>query len=192
MNFLAHIFLSGDNDELMIGNFIADFVKGQKKNNFPPEITRGIELHRAIDDFTDHHPVTAESKRRLYPNHHKYSGVVVDLYYDHFLAKNFEKYSKTDLLNFSKYTYTTILKFENILPFEVRSFLPYMIERNWLVNYSTVEGIGRTLSGLGKRVSFENKMDEAVIDLKLNYSQFEDEFYHFFPELLNFAESKRR
>lgn len=191
MNFLAHIFLSGNNDELLIGNFIADFIKGRKKDDFPPEIKRGIELHRAIDDFTDHHPVTAESKKRLYSNHHKYSGVVVDLYYDHFLAKNFEEYSNVDLNNFSKDTYATILTFENFLPAEVKGFLPYMIETNWLVNYSTIEGISRTLTGLGKRVSFENRMDEAIIDLEQNYPLFEDEFRRFFPELINFAEFKR-
>lgn len=191
MNFLAHIYLSGNDNELMIGNFIADFVKGQKKNDFPPQITKGIELHRAIDDFTDHHPVTLESKKRLYPNHHKYSGVVVDLYYDHFLAKNFSEYSKISLVDFASHTYKNILAFKDVLPPRILEFLPFMIERNWLVNYATVEGIGRTLSGLGKMVSFENRMSEATIDLNRHYSIFEEEFNIFFPQLINFAAAKR-
>ena len=187
MNFLAHIYLSGNDEDLMIGNFIADYVKGQKKNDYPPKITRGIELHRAIDDFTDHHPITSKSKNRLYVNHHKYSGVVVDLYYDHFLAKNFSVYSPTPLTDFVANTYKTILSFKEILPLKVLDFLPYMIERNWLENYSTLEGIGRTLTGLGKRVSFENNMSGATSDLKMYYSDFEEEFSHFFPLLINFV-----
>ena len=191
MNFLAHIFLSGNNNELMIGNFIADYIKGQKKNDFPPQITKGIELHRAIDDFTDHHPVTLESKKRLYPNHHKYSGVVVDLYYDHFLAKNFTTYSKIPLDKFASTTYKIILSYNDVLPPKVKEFLPFMIERNWLLNYASVEGIGKTLTGLGKRVSFENRMNEATIDLNKYYYLFEEEFSIFFPQLINFAVMKR-
>lgn len=191
MNFLAHIYLSGNDNELMIGNFIADFIKGQKKEDFPPQIKKGIELHRAIDDFTDHHPVTSESKRRLYPNHHKYSGVVVDLYYDHFLAKNFSTYSTVSLEVFTFLTYEKILLYKTVLPPRVLEFLPFMIERNWLFNYATIEGIGRTLTGLGKRVSFENRMNEATIDLERHYSSFEEEFSVFFPQLINFAASRR-
>ena len=191
MNFLAHIFLSGNDNELMIGNFIADFIKGRNKNEFPPQITKGIELHRAIDDYTDHHPVTSESKKRLYPVHHKYSAVVVDLFYDHFLAKNFSDYSTVSLDAFASNTYKNITLFSDILPPRVLEFLPYMIERNWLVNYATVEGIGRTLSGLGQRVSFENRMNEATIDLEKHYSDFEEEFSIFFPQLINFVAMKR-
>ncbi len=191
MNFLAHIFLSGNDNELMIGNFIADFIKGQKKNEFPPQIVKGIELHRAIDDFTDHHPVTMQSKRRLYPSQHKYSGVVVDLYYDHFLAKHFSAYSKVSLIEFASFTYDIILLNKKILPPMVLNFLPYMIERNWLANYASFEGIDRTLIELGKRVSFENKMHEASVDLKKHYSNFEEEFFLFFPQLINFVASKR-
>jgi acyl carrier protein phosphodiesterase len=191
MNFLAHIYLSGNNNEIMIGNFIADFVKGQKKNDFPTQIRQGIELHRAIDDYTDHHPITGESRRRLYLNHSKYSGVVVDLYYDHFLAKNFLSYSNLPLKDFAALTYKTILSFEEFLPVQVREFLPYMIERNWLLNYATIEGIGRTLTGLGKRVSFPNRMDKATIDLEMYYSDFEREFNLFFPQLINFVDTRR-
>jgi acyl carrier protein phosphodiesterase len=191
MNFLAHLFLAGSDDELIIGNFIADFVKGNKKNNYPPRITHGIELHRAIDDFTDHHPVTHQSKQRMYSTHHKYSGAIVDIFYDHFLAKNFYAYSDIPLAVFADQSYKTIQKFSDILPPRVLEFLPYMIERNWLVNYATVEGIGRTLTGLGRRVSFPNRMSEATIDLTKHYSLFEEEFSVFFPQLITFAASKR-
>src|SRR6185295_1769118 len=140
----------------MIGNFIADFVKGNKKNDYPEGIRKGIELHRAIDDYTDHHAVTELSKQRLRPKYHKYSGVIVDLYYDHFLAKNFDEYSPVSLKEYSLNTYKILNDNYDLLPEGVHYFLPFMIERNWLLNYATTEGIGRALSGLSKRVSFEN------------------------------------
>lgn len=189
MNFLAHIYLSGDDKELMVGNFIADFVKGRKKFDYPDGIRRGIELHRQIDEYTDHHPITSLSKDRLRPKYSKYSGVIVDLYYDHFLACNFSRYSEQSLEEYSHQTYRTIKEYSEILPEGVNYFLPFMIERNWLLNYSTIEGIGRALTGLSKRVSFENKMDESVADLKEHYALFENEFNRFFPELITFAHS---
>jgi acyl carrier protein phosphodiesterase len=191
VNFLAHIFLSGDDEELMIGNFIADFVKGNKKNDFPERIRAGIELHREIDHYTDHHPVTSESKKRLYPRHHKYASVIVDLYYDHFLAKNFSIYNDQSLADFADDAYITVNRYKHLLPPGILVFLPHMIERNWLTNYATVEGIGRALAGLGQRVAFQNRMDEAGIDLQQYYPEFEDEFKRFFPQLITFALLKR-
>jgi acyl carrier protein phosphodiesterase len=187
LNFLAHVFLSGNDDEVMIGNFIADFVKGRKKDDYPPRIKSGIELHRAIDDFTDHHPLTSKSKDRLRHKYHKYSGVIVDIYYDHFLAKDFDKYSLVPLEEFSAKTYVTISAYTYLLPEKIKGFLPFMIERNWLLNYREIEGIGRTLSGLSRRVNFENRMDEAITELISDYNDFHDDFNGFFPELITFA-----
>lgn len=174
----------------MIGNFIADYVKGNKKNLYPERIRKGIELHRGIDDFTDHHPLTAISKERLRPKYGKYAGVIVDIYYDHFLASHFSDYSSMNLRSYSENTYRILKEHWDILPEGVQYFLPFMIERNWLLNYATLEGTGRTLTGLSRRVSFENKMDEAVYDLKRMYTDFENDFLGFFPELRKFAEDK--
>jgi acyl carrier protein phosphodiesterase len=189
MNYLAHIFLSGNDNQLMIGNFIADFVKGNKKNNYPDGIKAGIELHRSIDDFTDHHEITSISKSRLYSKQHKYAGPVVDVFYDHFLAKNFSKYSEIPLDEFTSNTYRILQSNLSILPMEVQQFLPYMIERNWLLNYATLDGIDRSLKGIGKRLSFQNNLNTAKEDLVENYSEFEKEFFLFFPQLINFAKS---
>ena len=190
VNFLAHIYLSGDNEELMVGNFIADFVKGKRKNDYPDRIRKGIELHRMIDDFTDHHSVTEQSKERLRPNYGKYSGIIVDLYYDHFLAANFEEYHNTSLAEFSQKTYSTLQRHWALLPEGVHYLLPFMVERNWLLNYATIEGIGRALSGLSIRVSFENKMGEAIHDLQEHYDAFESDFRLFFPLLENFVKTQ--
>ncbi len=175
----------------MIGNFIADFVKGNKKDNYPDGIRKGIELHRAIDDYTDHHQITEDSKARLRPKYRKYSGVIVDLYYDHFLARYFDHYSQIPLREFTQRTYAILIDNQDILPDKVKEFLPFMIERNWLFNYATIDGIGRTLSGLSKRVSFENKMDESVEDLQTDYAIYKNEFHRFFPQLITFAAGKK-
>lgn len=171
----------------MIGNFIADFVKGKKMFDYPDGIRKGIELHRKIDFFTDHHPVTSRSKDPLRKKYRHYSGVIVDLYYDHFLAKNFNSYSDTDLESYTLKTYQILTQRKGDLPEEVRHFLPFMIERNWLLNYASLEGLNRTLTGLSKRVNFENRMDEAIHDLKAGYPAFEADFREFFPELITFV-----
>jgi len=187
MNFLAHIYLSGDDNGIMIGNFIADFVKGNKKNEYPSKIRQGIELHRMIDDFTDHHPVTGRSKDRLRQKYAKYSGVITDLYYDHFLAANFPDYHQQSLQDFSHQTYAVLDQNKDLLQEKVQHFLPFMMERNWLLNYASLEGIGRTLSGLSRRVSFPNKMDESIEDLRRHYPDFEGDFREFFPSLIQFV-----
>ena len=190
LNFLAHLYLSGDDRGLLVGNFIADHVKGRRKDEYPDNIRKGIELHRAIDGFTDAHPIAGESRRRLYPTYGKYSGVIIDLYYDHFLAASFDAYSDRKLNEYAQWVYAVLQEEERWLPETVRQFLPFMIERNWLLNYSSVEGIGRTLAGLSKRVRFENRMDEAVHELRADYAAFQEEFGRFFPELITFATNR--
>jgi acyl carrier protein phosphodiesterase len=184
MNFLAHLYLSGDDPKIMAGNFIADFVKGRNAlSQFEPAIVRGIELHRSIDEFTDTHAIVSESKNRLRPKYRHYSGVIVDVFYDHFLARNWNLYHHDLLPDFADKSYSIIQSFDSILPEDVKYMLPYMIKGNWLVNYSKLEGINRALSGMSRRTPYESKMEESVADLELHYSEFEKEFKAFFPEL---------
>jgi acyl carrier protein phosphodiesterase len=184
MNFLAHILLSGNNEKVMLGNFIGDFVKGRNAlKSFESEIVKGIELHRSIDLFTDKHPVVSRSKDRLRSKYRHYSGVIVDVFYDHFLAKNWNQFHEEPLPDFVEKTYRTVERFESILPKEVKYMLPYMTKGNWLVNYSKVEGIHRALSGMARRTTYDSKMDEAMDDLLRNYDDFKKEFEEFFPAL---------
>lgn len=188
MNFLAHLYLSGDNHKIMLGNFIGDFVKGRNAmEQFDPEIVRGIQLHRAIDEFTDSHPVVAASKNRLRPKYRHYSGVIVDVFYDHFLARNWNLYHQELLPDFANKVYDIIQAHDNILPKEVKFMMPYMINGNWLVNYSNTEGIHRALSGMARRTPYESKMEQSVEDLKNNYAEFSQEFASFFPVLKQFV-----
>lgn len=184
MNFLAHLYLSGGNSKLMVGNFIGDFVKGKNAlKNFETGIANGIELHRAIDAFTDTHAIVTQSKNRLRPKYRHYSGVITDIFYDHFLARNWNFYHNETLSQFADHAYRTIQSFDEVLPLEVKRMLPYMIRGNWLVNYSKVEGIQRALSGMAGRTPYLSKMDEATDDLVRYYDAFKKEFDSFFPEL---------
>ena len=135
--------------------------------------------------------ITGRSKDCLRTKYPKYSGVIVDLYYDHFLAAGFSHYSQVSLQQFSEDNYRILKDNWNVLPPRVHYFLPFMMERNWLLNYATIEGIGNALRGLSKRVSFENKMDESVYDLQERYEEFEKDFSEFFPELVKFVQMKR-
>lgn len=188
MNFLAHLYLSGDNHKIMLGNFIGDFVKGRNAlEQFDPEIIRGIVLHRAIDEFTDSHPIVTVSKNRLRPKYRHYSGVIVDVFYDHFLARNWDTYHPELLPDFADKAYCVIQSHDPILPKEVKFMMPYMIKGNWLVNYARTEGIHRALSGMARRTPYESKMEQSVEDLKKNYAEFSQEFASFFPVLKKFV-----
>jgi len=188
MNFLAHAVLSGEQKKILVGNFVGDFIKGrQALMKYDPEIIRGVELHRAIDEFTDVHPIVHESKDRLRATYRHYAGVIVDVFYDHFLARNWSAYHTTRLEDFVADTYRTLKEFTNVLPASFRGMLPYMISGNWLVNYREVSGVHRTLSGMASRTPYESNMEHASKDLEKHYDAFKAEFERFFPELEKFA-----
>jgi acyl carrier protein phosphodiesterase len=187
MNYLAHLYLSNNNPNLMVGNFIADHVKGSAIESFSPEIIDGIKLHRMIDDFTDHHPVVELSKARLRPHFRKYATVIVDVFYDHYLAKNWSTYHHQSLMNFADDAYKLLNDHEPILPERTKYMLSYMVPQNWLYNYREVEGIERALKGLSRRTKFESGMENSPQYLVEHYADFEREFAQFFAELRLFV-----
>ncbi len=190
MNFLAHIYLSGNSDSLKIGNFIADSIRGKQYLNFPPEIQRGILLHRAIDSYTDFHPIFRQSKHRLVPNYNHYSGVIVDIFYDHFLAKNWNLYSAVPLEVYAQSFYKLLEQNFEILPLRIQNMIPIMAAENWLVKYSTVEGIQYILAQMDRRTDNQSKMQFAASDLKIAYIDFEEEFTLFFEEIRLYVTEK--
>ncbi len=183
MNFLAHLYLSGNDEQLMIGNFIADSVKGSKYKEYPEGIAKGIMLHRAIDFYSDNHPVFLKSVERLRPNYHKYAGVIVDIFYDHFLAKNWDLYSDIPLEKYAEKVHKLMLKNIVHLPARPLMFLNYAIKTNRLVTYGTLEGIEDVLHGMSRRMEFKSNMELAGKDLKEHYLLFETEFTEFFEEI---------
>ena len=190
MNFLAHIYLSGDDTEIKIGNFIADSVKGKQFIHYPKGIRKGIILHRAIDTFTDTHPTVRKSVRRLFPIYSHYSTVIIDILYDHFLAANWGDYSDIPLDVYVADFYKLLNQNIEILPLPIRQFLPVMIEQNWLLKYASIQGIGDILTQMNYRTGNKSRMNLAVKELEIYYSQFGEEFKSFFGDMENFANEK--
>lgn len=188
---MAHIYLSGTEEELIIGNFIADGIKGKKYLNYPPNIQRGILLHRAIDSFTDAHPTVRQSTARLHPKYSHYSGVIVDILYDHFLAKNWHDYHQQPLAAFVADFYTLLQAHTHHLPTRIQRMMPHMIANNWLLSYATIEGISTILAQMNVRTQRKSKMNFAVLELETYYTEFEAEFTSFFAELIEFSTEKR-
>lgn len=189
MNFLAHAHLSGDDKKILVGNFIGDFIKGrQALNQFEKQIIRGVELHRAIDEFTDNHPVVDQSKDRLRAAYRHYSGVIVDVFYDHYLATQWSQYHDQTLETFAANTYSTVESFSPVLPAAFNEMFPYMVSGNWLVSYRDITGVHRALSGMAQRSPYNSKMERASTDLRNHYDDFRLEFQKFFPQLKAFAE----
>src|SRR5579863_3534628 len=132
MNFLAHLYLAGNDEGLLVGNFIADAVKGDKYKTFPENILKGILMHREIDSFSDNNPVYLQSVHRLQPTYGKYSGVITDMFYDHFLAINWDTYSTISLKEFCMKTYETLSLYKGSMPEESEIILGYMTKHDWL------------------------------------------------------------
>jgi acyl carrier protein phosphodiesterase len=187
MNYLAHLYLSGNNHEIMIGNFIADHVKGKQIEFYDEEVVKGIKLHRMIDEFTDSHKVVEQSKIRLRSEFGKYSPVIVDVFYDHYLAVKWEQYHHEDLSVYANNFYSLLNDNHHRLPVRTQQMIQFMIPQNWLLNYKTIEGINKTLTGMSRRTKFESRMDEAALYLDRYYSEFEGEFDEYFGELRRYV-----
>jgi acyl carrier protein phosphodiesterase len=190
MNFLAHIYLSGDNDLLKIGNFMADSIHGNKFNNYPTEIRKGILLHRSIDSFTDMHPIYRKSKHRLHEKYGHYSGVIMDIFYDHFLASNWKSYSNENLDDYAQSFYKLLQNNYDLLTEKAQGMLPYMIGRNWLISYATLQGLEMILFQMDHRTKNRVAMHESIVELKQFYLEFEQEFTLFFEELRQHCQEK--
>ena len=191
MNFLAHAYLSFDNPDLMVGNFIADFVKGNNHLLHPEPIKNGILLHRDIDQFTDLHQQVRISKRRLYQHYSHYAGVIVDMYFDHFLAANFYKFSNSSLEGFTQYVYQTVRQY-HALPEKAEKMLHYMSRGNWLLSYAKIKGIERALQGISQRTRFNSGLEQAGQTLRIDYRSFHEDFMIFFPDVVSYAKQQIR
>jgi acyl carrier protein phosphodiesterase len=187
LNYLAHLFLAGSDPEIILGNFIADHVKGSDILNYSETIKMGISMHRAIDNFTDQHPVVKQSIARLRADFHKYAGVIVDMYYDHFLSALWDEYSSIDLPLFTKTRFDILNTFHAILPERSARLLFYMEKQNWLLSYGSFEGIQQAFNGMSRRTTFESHMENSVVNLKAGYVEFGHEFRRFFPDLQLFV-----
>lgn len=186
MNFLAHLFLSGNDEEIMVGNILADRMRGRRADEFSPNIQKGIQLHRIIDDFTDRHPMVEKSKQRLRKEFGHYAPVITDVYYDHFLAANWNEYSDVPLNDFAHEGYYALKKYRHLFGGGFQIALVYMRFRNLLVSYATFKGVRFALDRMSGRAKNASNLADAVGELKKNYLHYQQEFKIFFPELVNY------
>jgi acyl carrier protein phosphodiesterase len=184
MNYLAHSFLSNNEPGLMVGNFIADHIHGNQFKDFPPEIIEGVKLHRKIDSFTDSHIKFQESKRLFYNGFEKYSGILIDIYFDHLLAVNFEAYSKLNLEDYCKNTYEIYNRHLDFLPKSSAGFLEYVLKNNIYLAYSNIDGIERVLYHLSQRINHGIWLNESVDLFKKNEKQLKENFDLFFQDAI--------
>ena len=190
MNYLAHAYLSYNEPLILVGNMISDFVKGRQKLGYTAVVQKGIELHRAIDEFTDSHPATAKAKEIFRPHYRLYSAPLVDVLYDHFLAADETIFSDASLLQFSQAVYQTLEEEAAHLPPHFLHVLTYMKMENWLYRYRTPEGIQQSLRGLIRRASFINDSATAIALFRSNYEELRACYALFFPDVKQMAKQK--
>ena len=188
MNFLAHLYLSGEDEKLMVGNFIGDYIKGKKYEDYNGAVKQGILLHRQIDSFTDGHLKFREAKKLLVPEFGLYSGIVIDFIYDHFLAKNWNNHSDRTLREFTKWVHAVLLSNFFHLPKRVQGFLPFLIQNRRLESYATVEGIQKSLETMGRYTSLPEKSKKAIEIMETNLPFFESNFAGFMEDMVDFVE----
>ena len=190
MNYLAHTYLSGDNDDIKIGNFLGDWVKGSDYLKYSDDIRTGIMLHRDIDSFTDNHSVVKLSASRFLSRYFKYSGVIIDILYDHFLARNWLDFSNISLHSYVNRMHNIMLNNFEVLPERLQNYLPGFMNERWVERYATVDGIRDVLNAMSKRTSLPNETEFAIGVLEAYYDDFRHEFYDFFGQLIEFVETK--
>ena len=183
MNFLAHFYLSGTSEALVTGNFLGDMVRKVEWTNFSPEIVEGIKMHQEIDMFTDSHSIVKKHKSVLVAKHKHFSGVVLDIFYDYFLANSWIKYHKTDLPTYADWVYQAIEKQQPLFSKKAQMGFNHMRKHNWLTAYASLEGIEQVLKGMAQRTKFNSEMDSAILDLKEHQIEMNDGFIDFFKQL---------
>jgi acyl carrier protein phosphodiesterase len=189
MNYLAHIYLADHGSEkLLLGNFLGDFVRKSEEPAYEDTIRQGIHMHRKIDSFTDSHPIFLISRRRVSDLNRRYAGVLVDMFYDHFLAKNWQGYSGIHLEKYVHSFYEVLNRNITILPGKLKRIMPYLTEENWLLNYREISGIEQAVNNIARRFAHSRRpMNQPIMDLINNYEGLENDFRAFFPQAVDYA-----
>ena len=191
MNYLAHLFLASDQGNAKLGGLLADFVRGDAKQQYSADIQYEIHMHRLIDAYTDAHPVILDSKKLVEEKKRRYMGIVLDVFYDHKLAQNWNTYSDVSLSEFTQTTYQLLEDNYALLPKPVRGFVPYMILEDWLASYKHMSGFTRAIRRLSGRLSKGDIMLKCISDVEERYSEFSAGFDEFFPQLIAYVQAQR-
>ena len=187
MNYLAHIYLSGANEEILVGNFIGDYVKGFELSKYSESMRKGIMLHRHIDSFTDTNLIVKHSKLRMVEKYRKYSGIIIDIIYDHFLLNTWSVYSNKPIEDFVLNVHDILCRHVDSLPEGVKLFLPSFIKNNWIQKYSTIEGLEDVLHRMSSHTTLPEETEYAIKVLREDYDKFASEFSAFFPSLISYV-----
>lgn len=190
MNYLAHAYLSYNSPQILVGNMISDFVKGAAKFSFNGNVQKGITLHRWIDEYTDNHEATRQAKVFFRPSYRLYSGAIVDVLYDHFLANDESEFDDFSLKEFSKKTYSELEKNATELPNRFLQMFTYMKTEDWLYNYKYTEGVRKTLHGLVRRAAYLKESDTAYRLFLQHYAELNNCYHAFFKDVKQFAKEK--
>ena len=184
MNFLAHSYLAGPTPQSLVGNMVADFVKGRAVHELSPEVRRGVFLHRQVDRFTDSHAVVKRSCARLDPINRRFAGIITDIFYDHFLAAHWPLHSYTLLEQHAESVYRTLEANRHLAPSTFHPILDILRRENWLCGYATRTGVETTLRRMGRRITRGESLPLAMTDLDREYDAFHQDFEEFFSDLL--------
>lgn len=190
MNFLAHVFLSGENLDIAIGNLIADQVKGKEIEFYPKGIQSGIILHRSIDKYTDTHPIVRECRKVLFSEYRHYSGVIVDMYFDHFLALHWKRFHPVPLFDFSSTFYSKVKERSVDFPYRTQQFVSSLIRYDWFSYYESLQGLRKILTQMEQRIKNPSKLSSSVDFLEENYNYFGDHFFHFMEDVIPFSKNQ--
>jgi acyl carrier protein phosphodiesterase len=196
MNYLAHVFLSRSSPELLIGGVLGDFVKGREHlQQYSPAVRAGIRLHRAIDRYTDAHTIVRTSCALISPARRRFAAILVDVFYDHFLARHWQRYTEQPLEDFTRQVYATLLPHIASYPERLQRLLPRMAADDWLASYAEIESVDAALHGIAQRFQRFPRaavLADGVQELLHHYDVLERHFLGFFPELLSFVETEQR
>ncbi|MGB3380385.1 acyl carrier protein phosphodiesterase [Rhodanobacter sp. UC4437_H4] len=188
MNHLAHALLAGDDEALQLGGLLGDFVRGQPDPaQFPPRVIRGIRLHRAIDGYTDAHPAVLAAKAQLPPPYRRYAGILLDMWFDHLLAREFPRWSAQPLEDYSLGLRGLLRRRDALLTPALRRFRSYMEANDLPGGYADRAVLGRALVGIGQRLTRANPLDTALPVLVARQEELQRRFEVFFPELRGFV-----
>ncbi len=190
MNYLAHAFLSCGDGDLLLGNFIADYIRKNEDVNYSKRIREGIELHRKIDFYTDNHDIVRQGTKRLHKRHHKYAPVVIDILYDYLLSTNWNKYSGEELQDFANGVYEVFQDNKELLPDTLKGKIDKMIGENFLLLYTTKEGLAKSMNYMDRRTKFPSNFKDALLDLEEHEEAFHREFNQFFPDVINYIDEQ--
>lgn len=190
MNFVGHIYLSGANEKIAVGNFIGDYVKGKQYELFPEDIQRGILIHRDIDATMDSHPSFFATRELFRKSYGRYAGVVVDMAYDHILTKNWEDWHDRPLKKYTRSFYGVLLRHYRVLPHAVKEFLPFMIKSNRLYSYSSLKGLEKALEIMSSYTSLPRLQEEATIVIMEHEKEIAQHFYQLLSDLTLYLRDK--